>query len=67
MGNAQTSGPGGYYSSLAREYGQIAKDAEVRALAEMDSPEWKKARKERLRETYCEVQALVPSAADLYS
>ena len=67
MGNAQTSGPGGYYSSLAREYRQIAKDAEVQVLSETDSSEGKKARKERLKETYSAPHALVPSAVDLFS
>jgi hypothetical protein len=66
MGNAQTSGSGGYYASLAREYRQIAKDAEVPVFSETDSLEGKKARKERLKEIYSEPQALVPSAADLY-
>jgi hypothetical protein len=69
MGNAQTGGPGGYYSSLASEYRQIAKDVESQPLSETDSSEGKeskKARKERLKETYSGPQALVPSAADLY-
>lgn len=69
IGNAQASGPGGYYSSLAKEYRQIAKDVEVQVLSETDSSEGKeskKARKERLKETYSAPQALVPSAADLY-
>jgi hypothetical protein len=69
MGNAHASGPGGYYSSLAKEYRQIAKDVEVQVLSETDSSEGKeskKARKERLKETYSAPQALVPSAADLY-
>jgi hypothetical protein len=42
---------------------------EVQVLSETDSSEGKeskKARKERLKETYSEPQALVPSAADLY-
>jgi hypothetical protein len=63
------SGPSGYYSSLAKEYRQIAKDVEIQVLSETDSSEGKeskKARKERLKETYSEPQALVPSAADLY-
>ena len=77
MGNAS----GGYYSSLASEYRQIAKDVENQVLSETDSSEGKenkdvkdvkeskrskKARKERLKEIYSEPQSLVPSAADLY-
>jgi hypothetical protein len=41
MGNAQTGGPGGYYSSLASEYRQIAKDVENQVLSETDSSEGK--------------------------
>jgi hypothetical protein len=71
---------GGYYSSLASEYRQIAKDVENQALYEMDSLEGKEGKegkeakeykeykkmKERLKETYKERQALVPNATVLY-
>jgi hypothetical protein len=81
MGNAQTGGPGGYYTSLASEYRHIAKDVENQVVSETDSSDGKKgkggkerkeskqskkARKERLKEAYSEPQALVPSASDLY-
>jgi len=68
-GVAQSGGPGGYYSSLASEYRQIAKDVETQALSETDGSEGKEHKKkikDRLKETYNEPQALVPSAADLY-
>jgi hypothetical protein len=67
--NLQPGALGGYYSSLAWEYRQIAKDAEIQALSETDSAETKgskKAKKEKLKEAYSDPQALVPSAADLY-
>jgi hypothetical protein len=68
-GVVQGGGPGGYYSSLASEYRQIAKDVETQAFSEPDSSEskeYKKKLKDRLKETYNEPQALVPSATDLY-
>ena len=68
-GKAQNGGAGGYYSSLASEYRQIAKDVENQALSETDSSEgkeYKKAMKDRLKEIYNEPQALVPNSTDLY-
>jgi hypothetical protein len=65
----QTGGPGGYYSSLASEYRQIAKDVENQALYEadgQDSKDYKKTMKDRLKETYQEPQTLVPHPTDLY-
>ena len=44
MVNAQTGGPGGYYSSLASEYRQIAKDVENQVLSETDSSDGKRGR-----------------------
>ena len=44
MGNAQTGGPSGYYSSLASEYRQIAKDVENQVLSETDSSDGKRGR-----------------------
>jgi hypothetical protein len=68
-GNGPSGAPGGYYSSLASEYRQIAKGVENQAVSETDSSEGKeskKKRKDRLKETYQEPQALVPNASDLY-
>jgi hypothetical protein len=68
-GTAQTAGPGGYYSSLASEYQQIAKDVETQALYETNGPngrDYKKMIKDRLKETYQEPQAMVPHPTDLY-
>jgi hypothetical protein len=41
VSNAQTAGPGGYYSSLASEYRQIAKDVENQVASETDSSDGK--------------------------
>lgn len=68
-GTAQTAGPGGYYTSLASEYQQIAKDVESQALSKpevLEPKEYKKMLKERLKETYKEAQTLVPHPTDLY-
>lgn len=68
-GTARTTGPGGYYSSLASEYRQIAKDVENQALYDADSSDGKdskKMTKERLKDTYQEPQILVPHPTDLY-
>lgn len=68
-GTTQTGGPGGYYSSLASEYRQIAKDVETQALYETDGPDgrdYKKMIKDRLKETYQEPQTMVPHPTDLY-
>jgi hypothetical protein len=65
----QTGGPGGYYSSLASEYRQIAKDVGNQALYEADSSDskdYKKAVKDKLKDTYQEPQTLVPHPTDLY-
>ena len=68
-GNAQNGGVGGYYSSLASEYRQIAKDVETLAVNESDSSEGKEYRKivkDRMKEAYNGSQALVPKSTDLY-
>jgi hypothetical protein len=65
----QTGGAGGYYSSLASEYRQIAKDVENQAFYAADGPDskdYKKAVKDRLKETYQEPQTMVPHPTDLY-
>lgn len=68
-GTTRTTGPGGYYSSLASEYRQIARDVENQALYDADSSdgkEHKKTIKDRLKDTYQEPQILVPHPTDLY-
>lgn len=66
---AKKNGKGGYYTSLASEYRQIAKDVENQALVDSEGSEGKELRKktkERAKETFTGPQELVPNATDLY-
>jgi hypothetical protein len=67
------AGGGGYYSSLANEYRQIAKDVEIQAaVSDSDGSEGREKRgvrekvKEKAREMWTAPPELVPSSTDLY-